>query len=399
MYRKMILHIDMDAFYASVEERENPDLRGRPLIVGGQACARGVVAAANYAAREFGVYSAMPTATAMQKCPDLIIVKPRGDLYSRVSRQITAILNRYTPRIEPLSLDEAFLDPRGSERLYGGAVEIGQRIKSDIKQELELVASVGVAPNKFLAKLASGHGKPDGFTVIHAGQVQSFLDPLPVKRIWGVGRVTEARLVKLGIESVFDLRSYPKQFLVREFGKHGRQLWNLAHGVDDREVTPDGEVKSVSQETTFARDITEYSVIESSVMYLVECVGYRLRAAGIKGKTVTVKIRYDDFRTITRSTSLDFHTDTTDDIWRVARQILRQTLKHRPVSIRLAGVRMSGFGGDERRQATIFDEISDQAGAENSRIDKKRLLDSLADEIKNKYGKESIKRGKSIKVD
>lgn len=398
MCRKMILHIDMDAFYASVEERENPDLKGRPLIVGGRASARGVVAAANYAAREFGVYSAMPTATAVKRCPGLMIIKPRGDLYSQVSRQITAIFNRYTPRIEPLSLDEAFLDPGGSERLYGGAIEIGRRIKSDIKQELELIASVGVAPNKFLAKLASDHGKPDGFTVIHAEQVQSFLDPLPVERIWGVGRVTQARLAEFKINSVLDLRSRPKEFLIREFGKHGQQLWNLAHGVDDRAVTPDSEVKSVSQETTFDHDITEYDSIESSVMYLTECVGYRLREAGIKGKTVTVKIRYDDFRTITRSRSLDFHTNATDDIWREAKQILRQTLKDKPVSIRLAGVRMSGFGENERRQKSIFDRIPDEAGPENPRSDKKQLLDSLTDKIKNKYGKESIKRGKSIRT-
>ncbi len=398
MYRKMILHIDMDAFYASVEERENPGLKGRPLIVGGQASARGVVAAANYAAREFGVYSAMPVATAVKRCPDLVIIKPRGNLYSQVSRQITAIFNRYTPRIEPLSLDEAFLDPGGSERLYGGAIEIGRRIKADIKQELELVASVGVAPNKFLAKLASDHDKPDGFTVIYAEQVQSFLDPLPVERIWGVGRVTRARLSESGIHSVLDLRSRSKEFLAREFGKHGQQLWNLAHGVDDREVTPDSEVKSVSQETTFDHDITEYGSIESSVMYLTECVGYRLREAGIKGKTVTVKIRYDDFRTITRSRSLDFHTNATDDIWRAARQILRRTLKDQPVSIRLAGVRMSGFEENESRQTTIFDRIVDEADPENPRSDKKQLLDSLTDKIKNKYGKGSIKRGKSIRT-
>ncbi len=398
MYRKMILHIDMDAFYASVEERENPALKGRPLIVGGQASARGVVAAANYAAREFGVYSAMPTATAVKRCPDLVIIKPRGYLYSQVSRQITAIFNRYTPRIEPLSLDEAFLDPGGSERLYGGAIEIGRRIKSDIKQELELIASVGVAPNKFLAKLASDHGKPDGFTVIQAEQVQSFLDPLPVKRIWGVGRVTQARLAEFKIHSVQDLRSRSKEFLIREFGKHGQQLWHLAHGVDEREVTPDSEVKSVSQETTFERDITEYESIESSVIYLTECVGYRLREAGIKGKTVTVKIRYDDFRTITRSRSLDFYTSATDDIWREARLILRQTLKDKPVSIRLAGVRVSGFGENKGRQTTIFDGIADETGLKDPRSDKKQLLDSLTDEIKNKYGKESIKRGKSIRT-
>ena len=394
----MILHIDMDAYYASVEEREDPGLKGRPLIVGGQASARGVVAAANYAAREFGIYSAMPTATAVKRCPDLIIIKPRGNLYSQVSRQIRAIFNRYTPRVEPLSLDEAFLDPRGSERLYGGAIEIGKNIKSDIKQELDLIASVGVAPNKFLAKLASDHGKPDGFTVIHSEQVQSFLDPLPVKRIWGVGRVTHARLAGFKINSVLDLRSHPKQFLIREFGKYGQQLWNLAHGIDDREVTPDSEVKSVSQEMTFDHDITEYGSIESSVLYMVEGIGYRLREAGIKGKTVTVKIRYDDFKTITRSGSLDFYTNTTDDIWQVAKQILQKTLKNKPVSIRLAGVRMSGFGENERQQTTIFDEVFNKLDPKEPRSDKNQMLDSLADEIKNKYGEASIKRGKSIKT-
>ena len=394
----MILHIDMDAYYASVEERENPGLKGRPLIVGGQASARGVVAAANYAAREFGIHSAMPTATAVKRCPDLIIIKPRGNLYSQVSRQIRAIFNRYTPRVEPLSLDEAFLDPRGSERLYGGAIEIGKRIKSDIKQELDLIASVGVAPNKFLAKLASDYGKPDGFTVIHSEQVQSFLDPLPVKRIWGVGKVTQSRLAGFKINSVRDLRSHPKQFLIRQFGKYGHQLWNLAHGIDDREVTPDSEVKSVSQEITFDHDITEYGSIESSVLYMVEGIGYRLREAGIKGKTVTVKIRYDDFKTITRSRSLDIYTNTTDDIWQAAKKILQKTLKNKPVSIRLAGVRMSGFGENEKQQTTIFDEVFNKLDPKNPRSDKKQLLDSLADEIKNKYGEASIKRGKSIKT-
>ncbi len=394
----MILHIDMDAYYASVEERENPGLKGRPLIVGGQASARGVVAAANYAAREFGIHSAMPTATAVKRCPDLIIIKPRGNLYSQVSRQIRAIFNRYTPRVEPLSLDEAFLDPRGSERLYGGAIEIGKRIKSDIKLELDLIASVGAAPNKFLAKLASDYGKPDGFTVIHSEQVQSFLDSLPVERIWGVGKVTQARLAGFKINSVRDLRSHPKQFLIRQFGKYGQQLWNLAHGIDDREVTPDNEVKSVSQEMTFEHDITEYGSIESSVLYMVEGIGYRLREAGIKGKTVTVKIRYDDFKTITRSRSLDFYTNTTDDIWQAAKKILQKTLKNKPVLIRLAGVRMSGFGENERQQTTIFDEVFNKLDPKNTRSDKKQLLDSLADEIKNKYGEASIKRGKSIKT-
>jgi len=332
---ELILHIDMDAFYASVEERENPDLKDKPVIVGGQASTRGVVAAANYAARKFGIYSAMPTASAVKKCPDVIIIRPRGDLYSKISKQIREIFYRYTPVIEPLSLDEAFLDPSGSERLYGNAEIIGRRIKADIKNDLQLVASVGIAPTKFVAKLASDFDKPDGFTIIESDQIQEFLDPMPVSRIWGVGKVGNAKLAKYQIRTVADLKSLSPEFLDRIFGQYGEQLWRLARGIDERKVTPDSEVKSVSQETTFDRDISHYASIESTLLYLTEGVGFRLRETGLSGRTVTIKIRYDDFKTVTRSHSMDHQSNQTNELWGVVQSLSRALLQNRPFSNRL----------------------------------------------------------------
>ena len=388
----MIIHVDMDAFYASVEERENPELKGKPLIVGGQASTRGVVAAANYAAREYGVYSAMPTITALKKCPNLLVIKPRGNLYNQVSGQIKEIFNRYTPIIEPLSLDEAFLDPKGSEKLYGSALAIGKRIKSDIKSELNLTASVGIAPNKFLAKLASDFDKPDGFTVIQSDQIQSFLDPLPVSRIWGVGKVAQKKLKSFNIHSVAEFRGHSKTFFQEQFGQFGDQLWSLCHGIDDRIVTPDSKTKSISQETTFDRDISDYDSVESSALNLTEGVGYRLRQSELLGKTVQVKIRFDDFHTITRSKSLDQYTNTTNEIWSVVKSIVAQALKNKIISIRLIGVGVSNFGVNNQTQMSIFDSQDENSGQSR----KNNQLDILSDEIKKKYGKSSVKRGKSI---
>ena len=388
----MIIHIDMDAFYASVEERENPELVGNPVVVGGQPSHRGVVAAANYEARRYGVHSAMAMSTAVERCPDLVIVKPHSALYSQVSQQVRRIFDRYTPIVEPLSLDEAFLDPRGSERLHGTAATIGTKIKRDIKTELKLVASVGVAPNKFLAKLASDYDKPDGFTVIHPREVQRFLDPLSVSRIWGVGKAASAKLAKHRILTVSDLRKQSPALLDRLFGQYGKQLWRLAHGLDDRKVTPDSEVKSISQETTFDQDITEYPSIESTTLYLTEGVCFRLRDSSLKGRTVTLKIRFDDFRTITRSRTLDAPTDRTRIIWRTVREILEKTLKNKRISIRLMGVGVSNFGKHGAVQASIFEHFdASEADSGGDRVDQ------LSDAIKRKYGEQSIKMGKSIR--
>src|SRR5579863_1122168 len=291
----MILHVDMDAFYASVEERERPELVGKPLIVGGTPQGRGVVAAANYAVRKFGVHSAMPTSTALRLCPQAIVLRPRLDYYAAVSEEIREILYRFTPLVEPLSLDEAFVDVTGSELLFGPSVEIGRRIKREIREALRLVASVGVAPNKFLAKIASDLEKPDGFVVVEPANVQEFLDPLPVGRLWGVGRVTGLALDKLGIRTIGDVRKMSLAVLQQHFGKAGEHLWCLSQGIDERRVVPDRETKSISHETTFSVDISDSEVLRAWLVELSEQVGCRLRRHNLSGRTVQIKIRLADF--------------------------------------------------------------------------------------------------------
>ena len=377
----------MDAFYASVEEREQPALRGEPLVVGGRPDARGVVSAANYAAREFGIHSAMPSATALRLCPQLRIIPPRGGLYAEVSAQIREIFNRYTPIIEPLSLDEAFLDPAGSERLHGDAEQIGRAIKADIRTELGLVASVGVAPNKFLAKLASDADKPDGFTVIQPPRVQGFLDALPVERIWGVGKAAKARLNRAGVRTVAQLRQCSRGWLQKEFGRNGERLWQLARGRDERKVIPDSEVKSISQETTFATDVSALDILRATALDLTEGVCYRLRQAELSGKTVTLKIRFEDFSTITRARSLGEASCATDDIWQLADGLLQQALAGKKFSVRLIGIGVTNFQQPETAHADLF---KPDGGA------KQKALDELTDEIKKRYGKATIRRGKSI---
>ena len=388
----MIIHVDMDAFYASVEERENPALRGKPLVVAGRPESRGVVAAANYPAREYGVHSAMPTVTAVRKCPELLVIAPRHELYLNISGQIREIFYRYTPVIEPLSLDEAFLDCQGSEKLYGDAEAIGQQIKCDILQELRLIASVGVAPNKFLAKLGSTHGKPDGFTVVKEGRIQLFLDPMPIDRLWGIGKVSNARLKTSGIFTIRDFRLAGRPTVDQLFGNQSEQLWNLAHGRDKRSVNPDNEVKSISQETTFVTDVTQYNVIKSTAMYLTESVCYRLRCANLEGRAITIKIRYKNFRTITRSHSVKHRTHQTHGIWKIVSNLLRGVLRGKSFSIRLLGVGVSGFTDNHEGQVSLFDF---EKRIENDK-NKSESIDQLSDSIRERFGRNIIQRGRSI---
>jgi DNA polymerase-4 len=397
----MILHIDMDAFYASVEERDQPELKGKPLVVGGSPQGRGVVAAANYAAREFGVRSAMPTSRALRLCPNLIVLRPRGSLYSEVSGQIKKIFKRYTPIIEPLSLDEAFLDVEGSEKLYGSAEVIGRRIKAEIRDELKLVASVGVAPNKFLAKLASDHEKPDGFTVINQEDVQTFLNPLPVGRIWGVGKVAQRRLTNHGIHSVGELRQTSVEFLQQEFGSIGNRLWQLSHGIDERRVVTDSEARSISHERTFGVDITQIDTLESVALSLMEGVCFRLRDAEQKARTVNLKVRFHDFSTVTRSKTLEYYSDGTLEIWNTLKGLIRELLRRRSFSVRLIGVGVSNFETGSSSEASVqsqSDLFSDAVvKAISPETDGKQdQLDRLSDKIRRKYGKNTIKRGKSL---
>jgi len=388
----MIIHIDMDAFYASVEERENPEIRGKPLIVGGHPERRGVVSAANYPARQFGIHSAMPTVQAVKRCPHLLIVHPRHGLYRKVSQQIVDIFSRYTPMIEPLSLDEAFLDCSGSEKLYGDSARIGKQIKSDISNELELTASVGIAPNKFLAKLASDYGKPDGFTVILEEQVQEFLDPQPVDRLWGIGKVGSARFRSLGIQTVRDLRLADPGIIKNLLGQDSVRIRNLASGIDDRKVIPDSDVKSISQETTFARDISNYSAIESTAIYLTESVCYRLRKAGLEGRVIKVKIRFADFHTISRSRTLEKPSHRTQTVWGNVRTLIAEELKGKSFKVRLIGVGISGFDSEQNEQVSIFDQVKQDIHSDKP----SRSVDRLTDKIRNRFGRDVIQLGRSV---
>ena len=384
----MILHVDMDAFYASVEERERPELVGRPVVVGGTPEGRGVVAAANYEARKFGIHSAMATSTALRLCPDVVVLPVRMSHYAEVSRQIRDIFFRYTPLVEPLSLDEAFLDVSGCESLFGTAAKIARLIKAEIMEETSLVASVGVAPNKFLAKIASDVEKPDGLVIVPPDQIQSFLDPLPVGRIWGVGKVTGGVFDRLGIHTIEQLRQRSVETLRQDFGSQGEHFWNLARGIDDRTVVPDREAKSISHETTFATDIADRDLSRAWLLDLTEQIMRRLRRKNDQARTVHLKIRFANFRTITRSRTLSSPTDVTAEVWQVAKELHDAALSGNQLSVRLIGVGVSNFSGDQLVQQTLFD-----ADPESQEHAKQRKLDAVSDAVRDKFGSSSLSKG------
>jgi len=380
----MIIHLDMDAFFASVEMRENPELVGLPVVVGGPSKNRGVVAAANYEARKYGVYSAMPISQASKLCPDLRILPVNMPLYVSVSKQIHEIFYRYTPEIEPLSLDEAFLDVSSSVKLFGSATKIARRIKDEIKQELGLIVSAGIAPNKFVAKIASDIDKPDGFVVVEENKMQDFLDPLPIKRIWGVGKKTEIQLNNYGISTIKDIRKQSSRWLMDRFGKQGDHIYRLANGQDKRDVISDAKAKSISSENTFSEDISSRETLLAYLSHLTEQVTARLREKNRKGKTVNVKIRFHDFTTIVRSKTLTQSSHQTDQIWQVAKRLFNEALPAGQVAIRLLGVGISGFTNETVSQGDLF--------AEDAKYNE---LDEVSDEINQRFGKLKIHRGRN----
>ena len=382
-----ILHADMDAFYASVEQRDRPELRGKPVIVGGSAEGRGVVSAASYEARVFGVHSAMPTVTARRLCPHGVFLPVRMSHYAEVARQIRDIFESFTPLVEPLSLDEAFLDVRGCEGLFGPAPQIARRIKERVRDETGLVASVGVAPNKFLAKLASDLRKPDALVVVPADGVAAFLHPLPVGRIWGIGAKAEKRLHALGLHTVGQLAALPEEVLAGHFGESGRHVWRLANGLDGRLVVPDREAKSISTETTFAHDIGDADVLRVWLLDLVEQLAARLRRHGLRGRTIELKLRSSDFRTRSRSLSLADATDVTDTIWQAARALLERSLTRDVLPLRLLGVGASKLTRDAAVQGDLFDGEHTQRQSQ---------LDRTVDAIRGQFGSTSIQRGSLV---
>lgn len=393
----MIIHADMDAFYASVEILDQPQLADKPVAVGGPSKSRGVIAAANYVARTYGVHSALPTAIASRRCPELILLKPRMSHYVEYSRKIKAIFARYTPLIEPLALDEAFLDVSDSEKLFGDAVSIAHKIKHDIFSELGLAASIGVAPTKFVAKIASDIEKPDGFVVVNDNDVQNFLDPLPVSRIWGVGKAFEERLHRKGIKTIKHIRLLPEKRLQEWFGKHGVHVHRLANGIDDRQVVTDREAKSVSHETTFETNLTTREELLPQLLHLTEMVSARLRQSGFEGRTISIKVRYADFKTISRAFTLSTETSSTDEIWQVIKYRLLDKIEHINRGIRLVGVEVSHFSGQADNGVQQIDLFSDSTiVADNVATKKESSIDNITDTINQKFGKDALCRGTTI---
>ncbi|WP_455201877.1 DNA polymerase IV [Kaarinaea lacus] len=386
----MIIHADMDAFYASVELLDKPELQDKPVAVGGPSRTRGVISAANYIARQFGIHSALPCAIATRRCPDLVLLKPRISVYAEYSKKIKEIFYHYTPLIEPLALDEAFLDATGSEKLFGSTEIIARRIKQDIKDELGLTVSIGIAPNKFIAKIASDIQKPDGFVIVGENETQSFLDPLPITRIWGIGKVSSAKLNELGIFKISDLRQYSQAKLQEWFGKHGIHLWQLAHGIDNRQVVTDSQAKSISHEATFDINLESIEIIQSQLLHLTEQVAARLRHSQLKGRTVTIKVRYADFKTITRSHSVASPTNSTRQIWKVVKETLLPKADIHRQGIRLLGVGVSHFK-DERSS------VSEQMDMFQEQNKKDTYIDKLTDDINQKFGAEALIRGTTVK--
>ncbi|HEX5010084.1 MAG TPA: DNA polymerase IV [Planctomycetota bacterium] len=380
---RAILHVDMDAFYASVEQRDRPELRGRPVLVAHDG-PRGVVSAASYESRTFGCRSAMPTARARRLCPQAVVVEPRMEHYVAVSEQVFAIFESLTPLVEPLSIDEAFLDVTGSTRLFGPPLAIAALIKQRVHDETRLTASVGVAPNKFLAKLCSEWEKPDGLVALEPGAVLARLSPLPIRRMWGVGPVTEQRLLRAGFASFGDLQRVPLEACCARLGPHGEWFWRLARGEDERPVVPDAEAKSLGAEQTFGEDVAEPESVRQVLLAQMERVAARLRRHALAGRTVTVKIRYGDFETITRSETLDAATDRSDLLRATASTLFERWARRDYRPVRLIGGSASQLVGTDAGQGALFGDPADERA---------RRLDRATDAIRAKYGADVIRRG------
>ena len=385
---KHIIHLDMDAFYPSVEVLDNPSLKGKPVIVGGGK-ERGVVSSASYEARKFGIHSAQPIAKAKRLCPGGIYLPVRMSRYQEISKQIFEIYRYFTPLVEPLSIDEAFLDVTGSIRLFGQSENIAKKIKQIILKETGLTVSAGVASSKFVAKIASDIDKPDGLTVVPPNGVRGFLDPLPIKKMWGVGKVTQLALSLLNIHTFRDLRKTPVKVLEKKMGKHGVRIHLVAMGVDERDVIPEHDVKSVGHEQTFLQDIISLDAAQKELLTLADKVARRMRHKSLTGKTITLKVKYFDFVQITRSTTLPKSINDGLEIYSTACRLLEKTeVTKKP--IRLLGISLSqlSFLGTGI-QLSLFDQ--DQSSQ------KRQRLNTVLDSLYERFGDESVIPGTLLK--
>ncbi len=388
---RAIIHLDMDAFYASVEQLDHPAYRGRPVVVGADpqgGKGRGVVAACSYEARPFGVRSALPISQAYRLCPQAIYVRPRMSRYAEMSDRIFAILREYTDLVEPLSIDEAFLDVTASQRLHGPAQTIARTLKARIRSELGLVASIGLAPNKFLAKVASDLGKPDGFVVVAPGKEREFLEPLPISRLWGVGPKTEGRLKRLGLQTIGQIARLGVEGLETMLGNAGRDLWELANGIDDREVIPEQEAKSIGAETTFDQDTDDREEIRKTILELSDRVGRRLRREGYVAHGVTLKFRDHNFQTLTRACMLPQPTDLGEELFRAASTLLR--------GVNWTGKRVRLLGVTATRLLPATAVPGEQLHLFQRAAEPKERLARTVDAIRERFGAGAIARASLV---
>ncbi|MDO9334327.1 MAG: DNA polymerase IV [Dehalococcoidales bacterium] len=387
MAQRTIMHIDLDAFFVSVEQALNPELRGKPVVVGGKPDHRGVVAAASYEARAFGLHSGMPLVTAVRLCPQAIFIEGNYHRYSEASLKFMAILADFSPFLEPVGIDEAYLDASGFESLHGTIHQMALKIKKRVKDELGLVASIGIASCKIVAKVASDHSKPDGLIEVPAGQEADFFTPLPIGKLPGIGKKTEQVLKGLGIATLGELAKISPSALKNRFGTFGEELPRLAKGIDDRAVLPPAEAKSISRETTFPRDTSDRDFLMATLRYLAERVGAELREHNKQARCISIKLRYDDFTTITRRRTLPQPTDADQVIFQTGAEFLRAALTADKRAVRLIGTGVSSLN-EPARQLSLL-EITDR------RLEK---LNRAIDRIRDKYGFTAIQTGRTLRL-
>lgn len=391
--RRWIMHVDMDAFFASIEQLDHPEYKGHPVIVGGLS-SRGVVATCSYEARKFGVHSAMPISRAKKLCPDGIYVYPRMDRYKEVSHQIFSIMKEFTPHIEPLSIDEAFLEVSGMSTMYSGPKALGRSIKDRVFEETGLIISAGLAPNKFLAKLASDLDKPDGLVVIPYGREKEILAPLPIKRIWGVGPRTEKILKTGGFHLMRHIQALPDESsLIPLVGNQARRIWELANGIDDRPVETDRKIQSIGAEETYEEDLTDGSAIELEFRYFANRLSKRLRKRNLLGHTVSIKVRYDDFTTVSRQKRLDTPSDHEHVFFETALLLWNKLMQDKtsgltfmdpPGPIRLLGLTVSGLDEEVPMQDSLF---------ESPKYETENKLAGVLDSLESKFGETAVMSG------
>ena len=386
LFELSIAHMDCDAFYASIEKRDNPDIADKPVIVGGGK--RGVVSTACYIARINGVHSAMPMFKALKLCPNAVVVPPRMDIYVKVSKQIKRFMSELSPMIEPLSLDEAFIDLTGTEKLHGAppAIMLARLVKR-MEDEIGISGSVGLSHNKFLAKLASDLDKPRGFSIISQRETLDLLAPLPIKKIWGAGPVLQRKLQSDGIQTFADLRRRDLKVLVKRYGTMGNRLWHLARGLDHRSITTREPVKTISKEITFFEDTSDTDLLDGHLWRLAEKVSDRCKARNYAGKTVNLKVKKADFKLLTRSITLNEPTQMTDRIYTNVRQMLNSIIDNAP--FRLVGVGISHLTKPE--DADQFMDLLEQDAAKRAKAER------VTDTIRKRFGKDSILKGRSLR--